>query len=56
MARSARALDCLRGEKFFSLVREEDMRAWRGSRKLGGRAYLTSFMVSGYLVSVDQWL
>lgn len=36
---------------------EEEMndlgRGGRG-RKLGGRAYLTSFMVNGYVVSLDQ--
>lgn len=55
-ARSAPALDCLRGEKFFSLVLdEEEMCALEGSRKPGGGAYLTSFMMSGYLASLDQW-
>lgn len=55
-ARSAPALDCLRGEKFFSLVRdEEEMCALEGSRKPSGGAYLTSFMLNGYLASLDQW-
>lgn len=48
-------MNCLRKEKVFSLVRdEEEMYAFEGNRKLNGRAYLTSFMVNRYLASLSQ--